>query len=72
MSSYHEDKKGCTNCLQTGQYKNLSNLTNYSCDQTCSCRFTNERSTRDMMNFNYYVLGKPMNLQPQIQPKEKY
>jgi hypothetical protein len=65
MSNYHyDDRRGCQNCFQFSRYVDLANLTNYSCDQPCLCRNTSERSTRDQMNYDYYVLGKPMHLQP--------
>lgn len=70
MSNYHygDQRGGCQNCFQMGRYVDLQNLTNYSCDQYCICRHTSERSTRDQMNYDYYVLGKPMHLQPMRTP----
>lgn len=65
MSNFHyNDQSGCPSCATRNDYSSLANTTNYSCDQKCSCRFSNERSTRDKLNYDWYVLGKPMNLPP--------
>lgn len=59
MSNYYNDQYKPNLYL----YSNVKHLDDYSCNQKCSCRDTNERSNRDIMDYNYYVLGKPMNLQ---------
>lgn len=65
MSNFHyNDQSGCPGCATRNDYSSLANTTNYSCDQKCSCRFSNERSTRDKLNYDWYVLGKPMSLPP--------
>lgn len=67
MSNYHyNDHSGCKTCLEKGGYSSLANTTYYSCDQPCICRFTSERSAKDRAYYDFYVLGKPMDLnQPQ-------
>ena len=62
MANYHyNDKAGCSDCSsQSTSYTDLSKTSDYSCDQECICRFSNERSNKDKMDYNYYVLGKPM------------
>lgn len=65
MSNFHyNDQSGCSSCATRNDYSDLGNTTNYSCDQKCSCRGSFERSTRDKMNYDWYVLNKPMDLQP--------
>lgn len=67
MSNYHyrDGDQQCSSCLKLQSYSSLQNTTDYSCDNYCSCRFTNERSDKDTMYYNFYVLGKPMNLKPE-------
>ena len=62
MSNYHySDQNGCKGgCLSKGQYSDLQNTTNYTCDQPCLCRWTGERSTKDKMYYDWFVLNKPM------------
>jgi len=65
MSGYnYGDQGGCRTCASRTDYSDLENTTHYDCDQHCSCRNTTERSDKDKMYYNYFVLGKPMNLQP--------
>lgn len=63
MSNYTD--QSCSNCLKTQAYTPLRNTADYSCNQQCSCRDTNERSDKDKIYFDFYVLGKPMRLDPQ-------
>lgn len=63
MSNSNNSNETCSNCLSNQSYSSLSNVSDYSCNQQCSCRYTNERSDKDKMYFNFFVLGKPMNLQ---------
>lgn len=60
MSNY--ENQGCSNCIKSQAYSPLDKTADYSCDYQCSCRYTNERSDKDKLYFNFYVLGKPMNL----------
>ena len=61
MSNYHyNDQSGCQTCLDRSAYSSLANTTNYTCDQPCLCRFTNERSTKDRMYYNWFVLNEPV------------
>jgi hypothetical protein len=62
MSNYYEGNQGCQGCLQKGQYTDLKNMTNFECDNYCSCRFQNGRSTKDKMYYDWFVLNKPMNI----------
>jgi hypothetical protein len=66
MSGYnYDDRTFCKDCYSKYTYSDLKNLTNYECDQTCMCRASNERSVRDRMDYDVYVLGKNVNLQPE-------
>ena len=66
MSNYHyNDQGGCPGCLQKNSYSELKDTTNYSCNLPCLCRFgVDERSTKDRMYYNWFVLEQPMNLPP--------
>jgi len=66
MSGYnYDDRTNCRDCRSKYEYTDLKNLTNYQCDQPCICRFTNERSTKDKMYYDIFVLGKNVNIPPQ-------
>jgi hypothetical protein len=41
-------------------YSQLKDTQNFNCDQTCLCRFTGERSTKDKMYYDWFVLDKPV------------
>lgn len=61
MSGYHYgDQSGRDS--QRGKYLPLDQTTKYDCNQPCICRFTSERSNRDVMDYDYYVLNKPIDL----------
>ena len=64
MSNYHYYEGNCSgnSCLNRASYSDLQDTTNYTCDQPCICRFTNERSNKDKMYYSWFVLDKPMNL----------
>ena len=63
MSGYnYNDRGGCPSCLTSGSYSTLENTTNYTCDQPCLCRFTSDRSDKDKMYYDWFVLKKPMDL----------
>jgi hypothetical protein len=63
MSNYHYNDQGsCTSCLNKSDYSDLNNLASYSCNQKCICRGTGERSTKDKMDYQFYVLNKPVML----------
>lgn len=63
MSNYHyNDQRGNSGCLGQSQYYTLEETTQYTCDQPCICRFTDERSTKDKMYYNWFVKDQPMQL----------
>ena len=65
MSNFHyNDQTICHSCATQADYYPLKDTTHYDCDQYCICRNTSERSDKDIMYYNYFVMGKPMNLQP--------
>jgi hypothetical protein len=65
MSNYHyNDQGGCPSCISKGGYSDLANTTNYTCDQPCLCRFTGDRSNKDKMYYDWFVLNQPMKLTP--------
>jgi hypothetical protein len=64
--SYHYDydQKSTFNKDPACNYSLLQNTTTYSCDQPCLCRFDEERSSKDRMYYNWFVLKQPMDLPP--------
>lgn len=75
MSYHYEyDRKSNFNTDPACSYSLLKDTTNYSCDQPCLCRFDEERSAKDRMYYNWFVLKSPMVL-PQggqnLQPPQK-
>lgn len=64
MSNYHY--KECKGCLGKNQYSDLQDTTKFSCDQPCLCRWTGERSTKDKMYYNWFVLDQPMQLEKDL------
>jgi hypothetical protein len=64
MSNYHyNDQNGCVGCLKKNSYADLQNMTNYTCDLPCLCRFNvDERSSKDKMYYDWFVLNKKMTL----------
>ena len=45
-------------------YPRLKNVNNFECDEACSCRFNSARSVKDKMDYEVYVLGKNIKLEP--------
>lgn len=43
-------------------YSLRKELDDFSCDQKCICKYTNNRSPYDELQYNHYVLGKPTHL----------
>lgn len=43
-------------------YSDLQDTTQYTCDQPCLCRFTNERSNKDRMYYSWFVMNQPIQL----------
>lgn len=66
MSNYHyNDQIGCKgSCINSSMYSELKDTTNYTCDQPCICRASTERSDKDKMYYNWFVLDQPMVLPP--------
>lgn len=65
MSNYHyDDRSSCGNCLQTIDYLPLKGTTYNECGPSCIDRNNKERSVKDKMYFDHFVLGQPWNLQP--------
>lgn len=61
MSNYHYGDQTQKFALSGAcDYSLLQNTTNYSCDQACLCRFDEERSQKDKMYYNWFVLKQPM------------
>lgn len=50
--NYHENGRSTT------IYRDLGAVDEYKCDNYCSCKDSDERSTKDIQDYNYYVLGK--------------
>jgi superfamily II helicase len=71
MSNY-ENNNSCRDCTNKYSYSSLANSDEYDCNQECICRNTNERSTKDIMDYNFYVMKKPFqDVYKNIQ-KQKY
>jgi len=49
------------------KYNQLQNLTKYRCEPSCLCRWDNERSSWDRMQYNWMVKGKQPNVPPASQ-----
>lgn len=62
MSNYHyNDQSGCSGCNGT-DYRMFKNVCKTDKLPACMDRYNSERSVKDTMYYNYYVLGKPMHL----------
>jgi hypothetical protein len=46
------------------KYPVLKNINDFECDEACSCRFNSERTLRDKMDYEVFVLGKNIKLEP--------
>ena len=66
MSNYHYNDMSSSKggCLDSSQYSSLQNTTNYTCDLPCLCRWNEERSSKDKLYYDWFVLDKPMVLVP--------
>ena len=58
MSNYHYNEGSSYNFRPV--YATLNETTNYECDHKCTCRDSNERSDKDKMMYNTFVLNQPM------------
>jgi hypothetical protein len=63
MSHYNDQSRLFARDLAC-DYSTLQNTTDFSCDQPCLCRFNEERSDKDKMYYNWFVLKQPMQLPP--------
>lgn len=61
MSNYHYNDQVNKN-LREGDYSTLEETTHYSCDQYCICRHTSNRSDKDKMYYDWFVLNKPIDI----------
>lgn len=59
MSNYHYNDQQNNNNYS---YTNLKHITDYECEQECLCRETSQRSDKDKLYYDFYVLNKPINL----------
>jgi hypothetical protein len=65
MSNYHYNDQSKNFAISGAcDYSLLKDTTNYSCDQACLCRFDEDRSQKDKMYYNWFVLKQPMELPP--------
>lgn len=71
MSGYNYSEGGCKTCLQKGSYLPLSETTNYTCDQQCLCRHSQERTAFDKTYYSVYQSDKPVNIQNMIKMVNK-
>lgn len=44
----------------TTAYSQLKDTQHFNCDQACLCRFSGDRSTKDKMYYDWFVLDKQM------------
>lgn len=71
MSNYHyKDQSGCTNCLSDNMYVPLKKVNDFGCGPKCIDRFNDERSVKDKMYYDHFVLNKPWNLKNNL-PRNK-
>lgn len=66
------DNNTCASCNNRTDYADMGNLTTYECDNYCSCRNSYARSNKDIMEYNFYVLNKPLmqSVSDAYKPKE--
>jgi len=70
MSNYHYNDQ--QNSKNNYSYTDVKHITDYECDQKCLCREVNERSDKDRLYYDFYVLNKPINLKSlNLKNKEK-
>jgi hypothetical protein len=58
----YSDRMAPINGIVRSKYSDLEDTTNYNCDQTCLCRHTGERSVKDKMYYDWFVLNKPVQM----------
>jgi hypothetical protein len=58
------DRMPPINGIVRTKYSNLEDTTNYDCDQPCLCRNTGDRSVKDKMYYDWFVLNKPVQMPP--------
>jgi hypothetical protein len=68
----YKDRTSNPNGIVRTQYADLAETTNYDCDQPCLCRFNGERSVKDKMYYDWFVLDKPLVLPPAGQKVEAF
>lgn len=71
MSGYHYSEQPCCNQFSNCNYHDLKNINADAPLPSCLNRGNSARSTRDMMDYNFYVLNKPMNLLPMPQENSR-
>lgn len=65
MSNYHyDDRSSCSSCVTNTVYSSLKETNNHGCGPKCMMRFNDERSVKDKMYYQHFVLNKPLRLNP--------
>ena len=59
MSGYnYSDSTNCASCNTRNLYTPLDKTMDYDCGSKCLCRFNHERTVKDRMYYDIFVLGK--------------
>lgn len=68
MSNYHyNDQSGCGSCSLKSGYRTLGQTCATNKLPDCMDRENSERSVKDKMYYDFYVLNKPWHLKPDTQ-----
>lgn len=62
------NSESCSDCFKQTNYSLVKNLDVPSKGPKCSDRDNTERSSKDVLDYNFYVLGKSMSLKPMGRP----
>jgi hypothetical protein len=60
MSAQYETQSN----VVPSKYLQMKQLTEYTCGTNCLCRDSCQRTAWDKAQYNYYVLGQPLQLAP--------
>ena len=73
MSNYHYYEGGCKNCLDNGNYTNVTGISpGDECLPACMNRFSKERSVKDQMDYQTFVIeGGLLNTNEQYEKKDR-
>jgi len=53
----YDEHPSCQGCASKTKFVNLKDMDNFECNESCSCRYTTERSSKDQMMIALYDKG---------------